>query len=101
MKKFKAHKHYWWGENHQHHEGQETIIKMSFPRVFIRYEVGDAYFATYEEFYNSIAEVQWFDGDELSDKKKEEILIEAWNFLAIEERLLEEDLEDIDDDDLY
>jgi hypothetical protein len=99
MKKFEAHKHYWWGENCQHYPGQETIIKMSFPRVFIRYEVGDAYFASYEEFYNSIAEVQWFDGDELSEKKKEEILIEAWNFLAIEERLLEEDLEDIEDDD--
>jgi hypothetical protein len=26
-----------------------------------------------------------------------EIMIEAWNFLAIEERLLEEDLEDIEE----
>jgi len=99
MKKFEAHKHYWWGENHQHHEGQETIIKMSFPRAFIRYEVGDAYFASYEEFYDSIAEVQWFDGDEITEKKKKEILIEAWNFLAIEERLLEQDLEEIEDED--
>ena len=33
----------------------------------------------------------------LKNKKKQEIFIEAWNFLAIEERLLEEDLEDIDD----
>lgn len=101
MKKTEAHKHYWWGENHQHYDGQETIIKMSYPRVFIRYELGEAYFASFEEFYESIAEVQWFDGDEISDKKKQEILIEAWNFLAIEERLLEEDLEDMDDEDEY
>lgn len=62
-----------WGENHQHHDGEETIIKMSFPRVFIRYVLADAYFATYEEFYNSIAEVQWFDGDDVSDKQKRDI----------------------------
>lgn len=98
MKKTEAHKHYWWGENHQHYPTQETIIKMSFPRVFIRYEVGEAYFSSYEEFYDSIAEVQWFDGDKLSDNKKTEILIEAWNFLAIEERLLEEDLEEMDEE---
>lgn len=98
MRKIEAHKHYWWGENHQHHHGEETIIKMSFPRVFIRYKLNEAYFASFEEFYNNIAEVQWFDGDEVSEKQKQEIFIEAWNFLAIEERLLEEDLEDIDDD---
>jgi hypothetical protein len=30
-----------------------------------------------------------------SEKEQQKILIEAWNFLAIEERLLEDDLEDI------
>lgn len=98
MKKFEEHKHYWWGENHQHHDGEETIIKMSFPRVFIRYKLNDAYFASFEEFYKNIAEVQWFDGTPPSEKEQTKILIEAWNFLAIEERLLEEDLEDIDFD---
>lgn len=97
MKKNEAHKHYWWGENHQHFDGEETIIKMSYPRVFIRYQVGEAYFADFDEFYNSIAEVQWFDGDQVSYKQKQEIYIEAWNFLAIEERLLEEDLENLED----
>lgn len=98
MKKFEEHKHYWWGENHQHHHGEETIIKMSFPRCFIRYKLNDAYFASYEEFYGNIAEVQWFDGDKPSEKEQERIMMEAWNFLAIEERLLQEDMEDIDED---
>lgn len=101
MRKIEAHKHYWWGENHQHFDGEETIIKMSYPRVFIRYKLNDSYFASFEDFYKNIAEVQWFDGDEVSEKKKQEIFIEAWNFLSIEERLLEEDLEDIDFDDEF
>lgn len=72
---------------------------MSFPRVFIRYKLNESYFAGYDEFYKNIAEVQWFDGDRPSEKEQERILTEAWNFLAIEERLLEDDMEDIDEDD--
>lgn len=99
MKKFQEHKHYWLGENRQHWEGEETIIKMSFPRCFIRYKLNEAYFADIEEFYSNIAEVQWFDGEAPSEKKQKEILIEAWNFLAIEERILEQDLEYFNEDD--
>lgn len=92
------HKHYWWGENRQHYRDQETIIKMSFPRVFIRYTLSDAYFASFEEFYNSIAEVQWIDGEKPSKDEQKRIMIEAWNFLAKEEEILEDDLEMMDDD---
>lgn len=97
MKKVESHKHYWWGENHQHFEGQESIFKLSEPRVFIRYNVGEAYFVDFEEFYQSIAEVQWIDGKP-SEKEQMGILTDAWNFLAIEERLLEQDLEDLEID---
>jgi hypothetical protein len=98
MKKIEAHKHYWLGENHQHFKGEETIFKLSFPRVFIRYKLNEAYFAKFEEFYNNIAEVQWIDGEIPNKNVQHEILIEAWNFLAIEERILEQDLEDIEND---
>ena len=91
-------KHFFWGENKLFFPDEEYVIKLSFPRMFVRYSVGDAYFASFEEFYDNIAEVQWFDGDEISEKKKQEIFIEAWNFLAIEERLLEEDLEEMEDE---
>lgn len=99
MKKFENHKHYWWGENHQHHDGEESIIKLSFPRVFIRYRLNEGYFADFDDFFNNIAEVQWIDGEKPTEKVQQQIFEEAWNFLAIEERLLEEDLEDIDFDD--
>ena len=41
-------------------------------------------FADFDEFYDSIADVQWIDGkpDKATQNK---ILIEAWNFLTIEE----------------
>ena len=99
MDKIEAHKHWWWGENKQWFPEDETLIRMDFPRCFIRYNLGDAYFASFEEFYESIAEVQWMDGEKPSKRVQEQIMTEAWNFLAIEERLLEEDLENIDLDD--
>ena len=97
MKKIEAHKHWWLGENKQHYPEQESMFRLADPRVFIRYNVGDAYFATYEQFYQSIADVQWIDGrpDKLTQDK---ILIEAWNFMLIEERLLEQDMRDIEED---
>lgn len=101
MKKFESHKHFWLGENQQHFPGEETIFKLSFPRVFIRYRLGEAYFADFEDFYQSIAEVQWIDGEKPSAQEQKTILIDAWNFLCIEERLLEEDLDDLEDDDLF
>lgn len=97
MKRIESHKHWWWGENHQWHHGEETLIHMAEPRVFIRYELSEAYFADFDEFYGSIAEVQWLDGKPDKDTQ-ERVLIDAWNFLSIEERLLEQDLEDIEID---
>ena len=90
------HKHYWWGENKQHHPDYEVIIRMIDPRVFIKYSVRLALLADFDEFYNSIADVQWIDGkpDKATQNK---ILIEAWNFLTIEERILEDDLDDLED----
>ena len=51
------HKHYWWGENKQHHPDYEVIIRMIDPRVFIKYSVRLALLADFDEFYNSIADV--------------------------------------------
>lgn len=100
MDKIEEHKHWWLGENKQHFPQQESLIRLADPRIFIRYNVRDAYFATFEQFYQSIAETQWIDGKP-TKAEQERILYEAWNFLAIEERLLEEDMRDIEDDDLY
>lgn len=98
MKKVEAHKHYWLGENKQHHPDHETIIRMIDPRVFIKYEVGLALFADFDEFYDHIAEVQWIDGKP-SERIQLEILTEAWNFLCIEDAILEEYIDEMEDED--
>lgn len=53
----------------------------------------NAMFVDFDVFIDSIAEIQWIDGAP-SEAIQKEILIEAWNFLGIEERILEEDLWD-------
>lgn len=57
-----------------------------------------ALFASFEVFFGNIAEVQWIDGEVPDKKTQEQIFIEAWNFLCLEERILEEELGDMDDD---
>lgn len=89
-------KHYVIGENKLCFPDHEYIIKLDFPRVYIKYKLTEAYFADYDEFYNGITEVQWLDGDKPSKEKQEEILINAYNFLAIDERLLENNFDDLD-----
>ena len=70
------------------------------PRVFIKYNVGLAMFADYDEFIEHIADVQWIDGK--PDKQtQEQILTEAWNFLCIEDEILENDLQEMEDDDEF
>lgn len=81
-------------ENRIEWEGQEAIIKLSFPRVFIRYNVGEAYFSSYEQFYQSIAVVEWLDGEKPNDPDKlQKVFTDCWNYLALEERKLEEDFD--------
>lgn len=70
-------------------EGQEAVLKLSFPQVIIIYRIEDAFFASYEEFYSRIASVQWLDTPPpLEDQK--EILRYAWNYLCEEEKNLED-----------
>jgi hypothetical protein len=95
------HRHYIWGENRIHHPEHEFIIKMSHPRLYIRYRLEDSMFAGFDEFFSSIADVQWMDGkDSIPDKQEQHrIFTEAWNYLCLEERRLEEDMDAMEDED--
>ena len=96
-------KHYFWGENKLFFPDEEYVIKLSFPRMFVRYNVGDAYFESFEEFVTSIAEIQFLDGERPSDEEVQEHMVDIWNYVALCERQLEEDMEamrsEMDDDD--
>jgi hypothetical protein len=85
-------------ENKITHPEYEYIIHLAEPRCMIKYKLGQAYFAKYDEFYDNIAEVQWLDGTAPDKYAQEKLLVNAWNYLAIEERILEDDTEAMDDD---
>ena len=88
-------KNFFWGENKLFFPDEEFVIKLSYPRVFVRYNVGESYFSSFDEFFNSIAEVQYIDGKRPSEKEQQEILTDIWNYIALEERILENDITDI------
>ena len=48
---------------------------------------GIAMYADYEEFYNGIADVQFFYGDRPDEDEVDRILTEGWNYLDFSELL--------------
>lgn len=80
---------------------QTAITKLSFPRLFIRWEnSSDAYFSSYEKWKKSLIVIEWLDPADkpTSDREVDRILTDCWNFLALheeeEERLFQERYED-------
>ena len=88
--------HSWWFcENIINHSGQVGLLRLDFPRVFILikdYEI--AYWASYEAFKNDIIELNFLDPADREGADIDEIVTDAWNFLALteeeEDRLAEE-----------
>jgi len=91
------------GENKITHPDFEYIFHLAEPRCMIKYRLNDGYFAAYDEFFNNIAEVQWLDGPAAAPAGNDlqAFLTTAWNYLAIEERILEDNLNDMEDDEDY
>jgi hypothetical protein len=81
MTRTEEHKHYWLGFNSQHHNDELTIIKMNYPRCFIRLDVNVEYCCDIGEFYYEIIDVQWFDGDRPTPEEQNRIMVDAWEFL--------------------
>lgn len=93
----KNYKHFVWGENNVSQEIQQTyIIKLNFPACSIRFDYSKGMFATFNEFYKHIADVQFFTNNRPDKKELENILIDAWNFMAFEEQRLDDDLANFD-----
>lgn len=92
---------FFWAENRVTHPGYEYIIHLDEPRCFIKFHLADSMFTTYEQFYESVAEVQWLDGPSSAPEGQElaGFLARAWNYLVLEEEILDQDLNEMDDDD--
>jgi len=97
MKKNEAHKQYWIGQNLQFFPNQRTILKMSFPRVFIRFTVEHHSVAKYEDFKRSISEVEWMDGEKPTADDLERVFSEAWEFVNLEDYIVEKGIDAFDD----
>ena len=77
---------------------QLAIVKLSYPRLFLRFDYGDSYFASFEDFVSSIAVAEWLDGERPDKSEQERILTDCWNFLALHEREEERQAEEFGDD---
>ena len=81
---------------HPAHSGQLGLLSLNEPQVFILLRDGDCVFAEYEEFRDNIAELNFLRPQDRTTANIEQIMIEAYNFLVLqdeeeERRYLEEE----------
>lgn len=89
--------HWVWGENRLRHDKPEYLINLEHG-LSIRFELGDAMYATFDEFVDGIADIQFLTGERPDTEELDDILTDAWNYLGYEERQLERDVEGMKDD---
>ena len=99
--KIQEHFYHWvFGNNYIRDDEPSYLINLEHG-ISIRFNYAEGFFATFEEFTESIADLQFLNGTRPPNELIEKLMIDAWNYLAIEERI--EDgfgLEDIDEDDI-
>lgn len=76
---------WWYCDNVVSHKGQIGLLRMDFPRVFILIRDSSELMCDFEHFCNNVAEVNFLPHTDREDANIEEILIDAWNFLSLEE----------------
>jgi DNA-binding XRE family transcriptional regulator len=77
---------YYISENLLLHPEQLAIVKLTYPRLFLRFNYGDSYFTGYDDWKANIAVQEWIDGERPGDDEIDYILTQCWNFLALHER---------------
>lgn len=94
-------KNWWYCDNIITHPGQVGLLHMGFPRVFILMRDYDvAYWASYEKWKEDLIEVNFFDSADrqnTSNGDLEILLIDAWNFLCLEEQEEERKAQEYED----
>ena len=62
----------------------EFVIKLSFPRVFVRYKITEGYYSDFDKFFSNIAEIQYLDGKKPSKYEQNRIMTDVWNYITME-----------------
>ncbi|MBS2212178.1 hypothetical protein KEM09_12240 [Carboxylicivirga mesophila] len=84
-------KNYYLGTNNLFFPKYEFVVKLSFPRVFVRFIRTEGYYANFEKFFKSVAEVQYLDGIKPPEVEEQLILSEIWDFLTMVKSPTEDD----------
>jgi len=77
-------KNYYIGRNNLFFPEYEFVIKLSFPRVFVRYKLTEGYYSDFDKFFRNIADVQYLEGTRLSEMEHNQILTDIWNYITME-----------------
>ncbi|MGC9343421.1 MAG: hypothetical protein ACP5E3_12025 [Bacteroidales bacterium] len=77
-------KNYYIGRNSLFFPDYEFVIKLSFPRVFVRYKITKGYYSDFKKFFTNIADVQYLEGKKPSEMEHNQILTDIWNFITME-----------------
>lgn len=80
------------GTNFSLYPKQASIIKLTHPRLFVRFNYTESLFIDFEDWKNNHTVLQWLDADDkpTSPDEEDEILTDCWNFLALHERAEDE-----------
>ena len=82
------------GRNNLFFPEEEFVIKLSYPRIFVRFKVTEGYYSDFDLFYTNIAEVQYLDGKRPSDEEQKHILEDVWNYITMEKGTITDDYVD-------
>ncbi len=94
-------KHWRWGDNLISHNGAMTLINLAYG-LSVHFNYGDAFFASFEDFENNISDIQFINGERPNEAKVHELLIDAWNFMSIQEKIEDGfEIEELDDDSIF
>jgi hypothetical protein len=77
-------KNYYIGRNSLFFPEHEFVIKLSFPRIFVRYKLTEGYYSDFEKFFSNIADVQYLEGKRPSEIEHNQILTDIWNYITME-----------------
>lgn len=82
----------WYCDNIVSHPGQIGLLYLDFPRCFVLIpNDADLVFATFEDFSDSITEINWIDpSDKGTPSEQREVLRILWNFTIRQEEREEE-----------
>jgi hypothetical protein len=77
-------KNFYIGRNSLFFPKFEFVIKLSYPRVFVRYKLAEGYYSDFEKFFTNIAEVQYLEGKRPSENEHNQIITDIWNYITME-----------------